>query len=243
MEVDSILNGYSASINNPTDVTEFINDTLLPTVDLLMQLNSKAANDFLGDVYNMFYSFEKQSNGSYIAKLDYNKLKSLNELLATPPASEVIDMYFGENTVKIIVAFSEQILDLEPSEIPAYLDANRVDSDKIIDAINKLFATMEDVPEGFDIEDMLNSKEFEGYTLGMLLFGNDDDSYTDLFDEFVNSLNEKSIYELYYPENANELKDNINKTLDTYAETFSISLIINRSGELVSENCNINNFT
>ena len=242
MDFDSILNESYVMTDGSAELIEFINDTLIPTVDILIELNSKEANDFLGDVYNMFYTFEKQSNGSYIATLDYNKIKTLNELLATPPVSEVIDMYFGKDTVKDLVALSKQILGLEPSEIPAYLDANRLDSDKIIDAINKLAISM-DYSEDFDIEDMINDKALKGYTLGMLMFETEDDSYLEEIDNFVNLINEKSFYELYYLDDAGECKDIINKQIDAYAETLSITFVINRSGEFVSSNYKVNNYT
>lgn len=240
--IDSFLNNYSDMNEESELAVGFVANTVIPMLNTLIELNSNEINDFLGDVYNMLYTFEKQTDGSYIATLDYNKLKTLNNDLATKPVADVIDLYFGKDTFNGLVSAVKEVLDLEPSEVPAYLDANRIDADDLIDAINELVANIDDL-EGLDIEAILNSEELEGYTLGMLMFGTQDDSYKDYVDEVVGSLRNTSLYNMYYPDNANELKESIATVIDTMSDYFTASFVVSRSGELVSEKIKVNNFT
>ena len=84
-------------------------------------------------------------------------------------------------------------LDLEISEIPDYLDENGIDSAAIIEKLNEL-AAQTGAPDGYDVSDFINGEELEGVTVGMLMFGVQDDSYLEIFNEAIDYLREKSLY-------------------------------------------------
>ena len=109
------------------NILAFVENTLRPTVESLINRNAASIDTVLGNVLNIFFTFEKQADGTVLVTLSKDKVLALNEALATKPIAEVIDVYFGEGTYNSIVDSVFEILDLKVSEIPAYLKSKCID--------------------------------------------------------------------------------------------------------------------
>ena len=245
MSVDSAVEALleSRGIGGETAyVLEFFKDTVLPAIETLVEINSEDVNAILEDMFNMIFTFEQQADGSYIATLDYDKLHALNENLATKPVAEVIDIYFGEGAFDSIVEFVFEILDLESSEIPAYLDEKGLNSADLIAKINEL-ARKTGAPDDYDIMDMLNRDELAGITLGMLVFDVEDDSYLDIVNEAVAELRATTLYDLMGADAAGEIKESVDAVLDMIADSVSLSFTTDADGMLATVAVDVDNFT
>ena len=158
------------SIDADPEVLAFIEDTLLPTVESLINKNAVNIDTVLGNVLNIFFTFEKQADNTVLVTLSKDKVLALNEALATKPIAEVIDVYFGEGAYDSIVDGVFEILDLKVSEIPAYLKSKGVDYDDLIEKINA-FLTLTGAPEDIDINAILTSPDYADLIIGELLMG------------------------------------------------------------------------
>ena len=158
------------SMNADPEVLAFIEDTLLPTVESLINKNAVNIDTVLGNVLNIFFTFEKQADNTVLVTLSKDKVLALNEALATKPIAEVIDVYFGEGAYDSIVDGVFEILDLKVSEIPAYLKSKGVDYDDLIEKINA-FLVLTGAPEDIDINVILTSPDYANLIIGDILMG------------------------------------------------------------------------
>lgn len=224
-----------------TYVLEFLTDTVLPMVDTLIEANSEELNVILEKLFNMIFTFEKQTDGTYIATLDYTKLSALNDNLATKPVAEVVDLYFGEGTFNSLVEWALGVLNLEASQLPAYLDGLGISSADLIAGINKL-ARMTGASKDFDISAILSSSDLSGVTLGMLIFDTEDTSYVNSVNQIVNYLRSATLYSIINPDAADAIKAGVTGILEMVSGSVSFSFTTDGSGMLKSVSVNVNGF-
>ncbi len=245
ISVDSILESMmeEMDIESETEyVLAFFRETVLPLVEALVEMNSEDVNAVLEDVFNMIFTFEEQEGGSYVATLDWAKLRTLNENLATKSIADVVDIYFGEGAFDSIVAWVLEILDLEVSEIPAYLDEHGIDSATLIARINALALQM-GAPQDFDIGEFFEDEDLAGITVGMIVFNLEKDAYTKHFNEVVFVLREQSLYEMIDPQSADAIMEGVAGIIDLIADCASLSFATDRSGTLLSMSVSVDGFT
>ena len=151
-------------------ITAFVEDTLLPVVESLIEENKVSIDAALGKVLNILFTFEKQEDGTVLVTLSKDKVLALNDALATKSIAEVIDLYFGEGTYDGIVDSIFEILDLKISEIPAYLESKGIDYDELIAKIEE-FLPLVGAPEDFDIDELINNSDYSELVIGDLLMG------------------------------------------------------------------------
>ncbi len=224
-------------------VYDFIIDAVIPTIDDILAIDSQKTDDVLSDVFNMIFTFEMQEDGSYVANLDYDKLRILNDNLANKPIAEVVDIYFGEGTFDSLADFIYEILDLKISEIPEYLDEKGLNSESIIARIND-FAAKSGAPYDFDINEVINDEEYADTTIGMLLFETEDDSYIDKFEEnVIDPLREETLYEMAAGDDAANVKDGIDEIIDIICNNVTVSFTTDELGMLTSINVDVDNLT
>ena len=228
------------------DMMDFYKATLIPAIDTLVELHKEDVDKILENAFNMIFTFTRMEDGTYVATLDFDKLRALNDNLATKPVSEVLDLYFGEGTFDSLVDFALEILNLKASEVPGYLDRQGLDSAKLMADFNDL-AQLIGAPADFDIEAILMHEDLADYTLGMLIFEVEDDEYLEYVDELVEFLRETSLYAMICGEiglGGDELQEVIDTLLDMIADSVEISFTTDRSGMLTAirlgaENCEI----
>ncbi|MBE7079854.1 MAG: RHS repeat protein [Clostridiales bacterium] len=237
----NILDSMDISVSEMSDgMISFITDTVLPMVDTLIETNSAELNAILEDAFNIIFTFEQQGDGSYVATLDFDKLYALNENLATKSIAEVVDIYFGEGAFDYLVEWALEVLALEPSEIPAYLDELGFDSAELIEKINEL-ARESGAPADYDINDIINEESLEGVALGMLIFEIKDETYVDRFNEVVGALRETSVYEMLNVGSAEDFKANIDDILDAFVNDVAFSFTTDSASMIQSINLSANN--
>ncbi len=244
--VDAIIEALLEEMDiegEAVDVLNFVKDTVLPAIETLVELNKKEIDSILESIFNILFSLEEQSDGSFVATLDYDKLNTLNENLATKPIAEVIDIYFGEGTFDDLAAFAIEILNLKISEIPAYVDEMGLDSADLIAKINEL-AAKTGAPEGWDLNELVfNNKELEDVTIGMLIFKTEDDSYVKTFeDNFVEPLREAILYNLINEDFAEEIKETVASIIEMASEYLTFSFSTDYTGMLKSVNVALDEF-
>ena len=245
MSVDALIEAMIENYGIDSEslyALDFFKETIIPVIDTLVEMHSEDVNTIFENVFNILFTFEKQADGSYIAALDYDKLHTLNENLATKSVAEVVDIYFGEGTFDGIVEFILEILDLEISEIPDYLDENGIDSAAIIEKLNEL-AAQTGAPDGYDVSDFINGEELEGVTVGMLMFGVQDDSYLEIFNEAIDYLREKSLYEMINANMVDEIKEGISNIIDMISGSVSVTFTTDRLGMITSIDIDVDEFT
>ena len=245
VSVDSILESMLEEMEIEGEVEyvlDFFQETVLPLIDTLVEMNSEDVNAVLEDAFNMIFTFLEQEDGSYVATLDYAKLRALNENLATKSIAQTLDIYFGEGAFDSIAAWVLEILDLEVSEIPAYLDEHGIDSATLIARINALALQM-GAPQDFDIGEFFENEDLAGMTVGMIAFDTEKDAYTKKFNEVVSLLREQSLYQLINPKSADAIKEGVAGIIDLIADCASLSFATNRSGTLLSMNVSVDGFT
>ena len=231
--LESMLDSFDVN-EEAISVVGFIFESVIPEIEALAELNSEEANAILESIFNIIFTIEEEADGTYVAELDFDKLYALNENLATKTVAEVIDIYFGEGAFDSLSSLILEILDLELSEIPAYVDGLGLDSDEIIAKINS-FCALIGAPEDFDISDMLNSPELEGITLGMLMCDTGDKLEADTyFNDIIGTLNTYSLYSMINSDAQEDIKRGIDAILDMASEKLSLSFITDSEGMLTS---------
>ncbi len=213
-------------------LTSFASDVVLPALSSFVEANAEGIDELLGSIFNIFFTFEEQDDGSVVATLDYDKLYALNENLATKTIAEVVDIYFGEGAFDALVAWVEDTLALTLPELPAFVDSLGIDSEALIEKINAI-AAASGAEEGYDIVAILESEEFAGVTLGNLIFSYADD-YTAEIASYVALLREGVLYDML-AENADEakaFKDMVDAAIAPFAESAVISFTTEASGML-----------
>ncbi len=241
------LDSVFGSMGTPTGVVaavmsalEFVGDTVIPAIDTIVELNFATANEIFEDAFNMLFTFEEQEDGSVVAVLDFEKFLALNENLATKTISEVIDIYFGEGAFDKVYDLVLEILALELPEIPEYIDAIGLNYEALVEQINA-FASQVGAPEGFDLDAMLTDSSMNGVTLGMLIFGSEDDSYVDEIDGFADMLRGSSLYSLIAP-SAEDAKDMVADTINMISEFLTVSFATDSEGMLTDINLGVSGF-
>ena len=223
-------------------VLDFFTETINPLFATLIDAHADDINAVLEDAFNMLFTFEVQDDGSYVAYLDYDKLRTLNENLATLSIAEVLDYYFGEGAFDAIVDWALEILDLEISEIPSYLDEQGIDSADLIAKINQLIANL-GAPEGTNIEDLLSSEEVAGVTIGMLIFETEDNSYVDFITEATDALRQVSLYALIAPDSVESIKMGVATIIDMVYTSLNVSFTTDNAGMLTAVNVDVDEFS
>ena len=242
--LEELFGEMDLNIEDAEKLGAFCSDTVYPAIDSIIANDPEKANEIIGNFFNLMFTFEPQEDGTYVASLDYDKLLKLNEDLATRPVAEVVDIYFGEGAFASLEGLVREILDLKISDIPEYVKSKGVDTDKLIADINK-FAADNGVPD-FDLNEVLNDEEYASYTVGMLMFGAEDDSYVAEIDEAVELLKTETVYALCGVEDAEEvkqIKDTVAEIIDMISDSVSLSFTTNSKGTLSAIGVKADNFT
>ena len=211
-------------------------DTVVPAIDTVLTLHSSEVDAILEDIFNMVFTFEEDAQGNTVATLDYDKIRELNENLATKPVAEVVDIYFGEGSFDSLIDLVMEILDLEISEIPDYLDEMGFDTEDLFAKIDELNKDLGN--SGFNTESYFNSENFEGVKLGDYV-GED---YEKLIEELADTLREKSLYSILFPGCVKVMKNEINGVIDTIADSVSISFVTDKDGVVKSISLDVDQF-
>ena len=228
----------SSGIN--AELITLVTDKIVPMIEDLYNQNKAYINEFVGSVLNMFFTFEKQADGSVLVTLSKDKVLALNEDLATKPVAQVIDAYFGADLFDEIVNTAFEILDLKICEIPTYLKDNGIDYDGLVAQIEELLPLF-GISEELDIDDLLKNSEISDSVIGQLIFGVEDDSYkAEIEENGVKPLREKALYTLIgAPEEfADQVKEVVNQIFDVVALTFNTKA----DGSCTAMHVNINKF-
>ncbi|MBQ3016149.1 MAG: hypothetical protein IJD79_05155 [Clostridia bacterium] len=245
--VDAIIEALLEEMDiedEAVDVLNFVKDTVLPAIETLVDVNSDKVDGALESLFNMIFTLEEQADGSFVATLDFDKLHTLNENLATKSIAELIDIYFGEGTFDDIAAFAIEILNLKISEIPAYVDEMGLNSAELIAKINEL-AAKTGAPENWDISKLIfDNEKLADVTIGMLIFETEDDSYVKTFeDRFVAPLRTLIVYKMIDEDGAEDIKKGVDSVIDMLSENLYVAFSTDYTGMLKSVNLAVNEFS
>ena len=242
------------SMDADPEVLDFIENTLLPTVESLINTNAVSIDTVLGNVLNIFFTFEKQEDNTVLVTLSKDKVLALNENLATKPIAEVIDVYFGEGAYDSIVDCVFEILDLKVSEIPAYLKSKGVDYDDLIEKINA-FLVLTGAPEDIDINVILTSPDYANLIIGEILMtaiaggeGNEDEAMptenidykTFIEENILAMLEEATLYDLVSP-SAADTKAMIDEIIAQVFDLVNLSFVTEEKGAFKNVQVTLNN--
>ena len=247
ISVDDLIDTMLEEMSYPeasasTVALDLITETVLPAIEAFIEFNADDADAILESLFNIIFTFEKQEDGSYVATLDYDKLYALNENLATKPIAEVIDVYFGEGAFDSIIELMLEIFDLEISKIPAYLEEHGFETDDIIEKINELAVNAGNTD--FDLLEMLNSADYTGVTLGMIIFEEEKDAYIKNINSAVEMLKETALYSMFGENvDADEIKEGVDSIVEFIAGKIVVSFSTDYSGMLTAVNFAVDNFS
>lgn len=240
MEIKTIIeDAFDIDVEEFLYSFEFFKETIIPALETLIDNNSDKVNEIIGNLLNIIFTFKAQDDGSYIASIDNNKLKALQENLLQRPIAEVVDIYFGEGSFNKLVKEIKKIIEIKIPEITNYVDDLGIDSKELIKKINEL-AIKTGADESFDFNDILNNEAFANITLGMLMFETEDDSYLETFEELVGYLREKTLYDLMPSDEVEEIQEYLEKGIDLITKYNSTSFKTNKQGEFLSANVEVN---
>ncbi|MBQ8836390.1 MAG: hypothetical protein IJ002_02650 [Clostridia bacterium] len=235
--VEYLLDELFSEVDLDTESAKALGDlfenTLSPALDTLIANDPEKANEIIGNCFNMIFVIEAQENGTYLARLDYDKLLKLNDDLATRPVAEVIDIYFGEGAFDSLEDLARELLDLKMSEIPEYLEDKGLNADELIEDFNEYAISMGE-SEDFDIGDFIYGEEYADFTLGMLIFETEDESYSENLDEIFKVLREETLYAMLDVTNVEEFKNGIKELVEAVSESATVSFTTNSNGTLSS---------
>ena len=230
--VHELLDEMDGDIASMEQAVAFFADTVLPTVEALVESNAAEINDVLAKLFNIVCTTEKQSDGTTVISLDFDKLEALNEALATQSVSEVIDLYFGEGTFDAIVDEILEILNLKVSEIPAYLEEMGLDTEDLFAKIDA-YCLLIGAPEEFSIADVLTEGEYADVVLGVLLF--DDEDYAETVEAVATMLRENALYLLIAEgeeEMVAEAKEGVAGIIAMLKDAVSFSVTVDKTGNV-----------
>lgn len=224
-------------------ITSFAKDTLIPAIETLVESNSESIDEILDKALNILFTTETKADGTRVISLDNSKINALNENLATLTVAEVIDHYFGEGTVDELYNTVLDTLNTTITEIPGIVSENGVDLDKLLDECEDI-CDMLGVPVSIeDIKEILYGEDYAEITIGMLIFGTEDNSYEEDIDEIVDMLREKTLYELIAPEHAEDVKEMVDQVLELIDSKIGLAFTVNPAGQIVGIDVNVNEFT
>ena len=217
----------------------FVNETLIPTVDLLLASNGDEAEEILEALFAMIFTVEKTDEG-YVFTLDFDKIAALNANLATLSVSELIDLYFGDGSFDELVAFVNGLLDMKLGDIPAYVEGLGLDYEALIGAINELCA-MTGAPAGFDIGEMIADPDYAELPLGLLL--TNEESYSQMVGQIVQGLQYMPLYALFGEDVApEEVQAMVDMVLSMLRESIFVSFTTDLKGSLTNIDLAVSDF-
>ena len=213
----------------------FVTDTVLPTVDSIVEANKDGLNDILNDFFNILFTFECENDGDYVVTLDFDKLNALNENLADKTVSELMDTYFGEGAFDKLVAFVKDVLNLKFSEIPEFVEEIGVDYDTLITNVNSFINAMTpNATTQTDIGAFIESEDMADITVGMMIFNTQDDSYLGMIDQYLPMFSQNSVYDLISGDLALKTKADVKDVLDMLAGKVNVSFETDCMGMLTA---------
>ena len=216
-----------------SQITSFAKDTLIPAVETLVDKNAEAIDEILDKALNILFTTETKADGTRVISLDHDKIEALNENLATLSVAEVIDHYFGEGTVDKLYDTVIDTLNTKITEIPDIISENGIDLDKLLDECKDI-CDMLGVPVSIeDIKEILYGEAYAEITIGMLIFGSEDNSYVEDVDAVVDMLSEKTLYELIAPEEAESVKEMVDQALELISGKIGLEFTVNPAGQLI----------
>ena len=226
-----------------SQITSFAKDTLIPAIETLVESNSESIDEILDKALNILFTTETKADGTRVISLDNSKINALNENLATLSVAEVIDHYFGEGTVDKLYDTVIDTLNTKITEIPDIISENGIDLDKLLDECEDI-CDMLGVPVSIeDIKEILYGEDYAEITIGMLIFGTEDNSYEEQIDAVVDMLREKTLYELIAPEHADDVKEMVDQALELIDGKIGLAFTVNPAGQIVGIDVNVNEFT
>ena len=216
-----------------SQITSFAKDTLIPAIETLVDKNAEAIDEIVNDALNILFTTETKADGTRVISLDHDKIEALNENLATLSVAEVIDYYFGEGTVDKLYDTVIDTLNTKITEIPDIISENGIDLDKLLDECKDL-CDMLGLPISIeDIKEVLYGEDYAEITIGMLIFGSEDNSYVEDVDAVVDMLSEKTLYELIAPEHADDVKEMVDQALELISGKIDLEFTVNPAGQLI----------
>ena len=251
--LDEVISQYMGNMmfgdeEKNNEVFSFIDDTILPTLEILAKNSKSDINKLLDSTLNAVFTFEKQADGSVLANLNKDKLLVLNNTLAEKNVAEVIDIYYGEGTFDGLVDFVYEILDLKVSKIPEFVEENGLDYDDFVaklQAFSHKLGNPEKGEEGYiDFDEQIKNSEYSDSILADLFIPSlpeGYDSYKKAIDDYIISeLRSNSLYALY--DYSEETRTQINDGIEEIFKYFNISLTTNAAGEFTNIHLDVNKF-
>ena len=207
----------------------FMTETLIPVIDTLLVTHADSAEAILENLFAMIFTVE-EVDGGYVFTLDFEKLYALNANLATLPAADLIDLYFGEGAYENLKTTVYELLAMKLSDVPEFVASQGLDYDALLLKINELCAMM-GAPAGFDIGEMIADPDYGQLAVGVLLFNQE--NYTQMLDQIFGSmLPYAPVYAFVMPEGEAQLKQMVDMIISAF-EGLGISFSTNAKGEFV----------
>ena len=155
----------------PSEMLSFVLDWageyVLPVLGDFAYENAAIINDILGGFVEMLFSVEDMPNGKQL-RLDYTKLKTLNENLATMTVDQLVDTYFGEGAYAAVENAVMTVLNVKMGELLDFASSIGFTKDKTVAAVNS-FMQMFMGEEDFDVESMLGDFSVAEITIADLI--------------------------------------------------------------------------
>lgn len=225
--------------NSQTESIAAVGDALQFVADGVINKNSAKANGILEKAFNMAFTFEKQTDGTFVATLDYDKLNALNENLAKKTIAEVIDIYFGNGSFDSLCSAATEILNLKVGEIPEYMNGLGVDFKELAAKINAYVSKI-GADKDYDLEKIISDERYKDIAVGTLIFGGE--NYLDNFNSsVVESLRKNSLYALIGGDAAS-LKAQVKNVLDILKKGVTLSFTTDGAGMLSGVNLDFDKF-
>ena len=245
--VDELINSALGSSNmdkaDVEKILDFIDDTVVPAIDVLVETNASSVEHILSSLFNIIFTFEKQGDGTYVATLDKAKLEALSKALYEKPLAEVFDIYFGEGYFNHVVDILNTILDLKISEIPEAAEKQGLNTEDLFTKINS-FCVELGAREDFDVGAFFENEEYSDNTLGFMMFGED---YKKIFEEeLVKVLRENTLYMLITggrEEYIDDAKGIVDMIVDIITDSVEFSFTTEANGTLTSIDLSLGEFT
>ena len=137
---------------------------IVPLVQSFRDANTVEINNVVKFVVELVCSVEATDDG-YVYTLDFEKIKAINEDLASLTISQLVDKYFGEGAYASIEAALLSALSTKMGDLPEALEELGIDTELLFTAINEIVAGASEENAGFDIEAALKSDEMKDVTV------------------------------------------------------------------------------